>query len=724
WLAEARVHWGKDAAERESLYSRAFANYSWRQGLDRLLLGLAIDDDQDSPPLLGELLPLSQANGQENRQLLEKLGLFVDSLFALANSIPGEGLTVQEWSEKLTGILETFFLANSDSAFDYGVMANTIKQFTQNLLPSSYAGERITLPVVSSILSEALQSPQETAGFLSGKITCCSLLPMRSIPCKVIALLGMDEDAFPRQENPLGFSIIAQEGRPLDRRRQWEDRFLFLETLLSAQDYLLLYYHGQDECDQKEHSPSTVIAEMLEYIQLCTGESLADISAKIIIRHPLHAFSPQSFPGSSAQLFSPPGAAGLLRQIFSYDHGSWKVARGLLLRSQPDAATSQSDAATSQPDAATIEQNKPIPAELWPVFPASSFTGDILQLSLLELENCLIDASEFYAVRSLHLPGKDWSKAELSDWEEYQLSRLDQSALLRELSEKEIPTEADAAEYQLQYQRLLADNRLPVGEYGQLTYDELIHTGSFRDGEFKQEWQKRQKFSSSLVLDQVGTVWPEGVSEHRYCKALQDSQPEAWLTCEISGKFLARANANGVLHCSFKKETRGRQLLRFYVRHLYLAALQDQPCCSYLRNDHDRNGFCLGGLSQQKARDYLRRLLRVYILASRRPLPLFEYASLAAVTAGAPQKFADFPAAVHSSSKKYYEDYDSKYNKYVRTFWGEEFPMALTGPLAWYCYAPLMAEKIFKKLQKSSNENYCQRFFQPCNLLTFTTEGE
>lgn len=712
WLSEAKVHWGKDAAERELLYGRAFANYSWRQGLDRLLLGLAIDDEQDSPPLLGEqLLPLSQANGQENRQLLEKLGQFINALFALAKSIPREGLTVQEWSGKLTGILETFFLANADSAFDYGVMANTIQMFIQNLQPSNYAGKRITLPVVSSILSEALQIPQETAGFLSGKITCCSLLPMRSIPCKVIALLGMDEDAFPRQENPLGFSIIAQEGRPLDRRRQWEDRFLFLETLLSAQEYLLLYYHGQDEFDQKEHSPSTVIAEVLEYIQLCTGESLSDICSKIIIRHPLHAFSPKSFPDSSVHLFSPAGASGLLRQVFSYDRGSWKVARGLILRSQPAAATT--------------EEDNPFPAERWPVFPASSWQDDTLRLSLLELENCLIDASEFYAVHSLRLPGREWSKPELSDWEEYQLSRPDQQALLRELSEKEVLPQPETDEYQLHYKRLLADNRLPVGEYGRLTYDELIHTGSFRDGKFKQEWQQRQQFSGTLVLDGVGTVWPENVSDNEYFKVLQSAQPEALLTCEISGKFLAREHADGVLHCSFKKETRGRQLLRFYVRHLYLAALQDQPCCSYLRNDNDQMGFCLSGLSQEQARTYLRRLLRVYTLASQRPLPLFEYASLTAVTAGAPQKIAEFPAKVHSKSGQDYASYDAQYNQYVRAFWGEKFPMALAGPLAWYCYEPLMAKTIFGKLQKSDKaDDYCQRFFLPCDLLTFTPEGE
>ncbi|MCP4804055.1 MAG: exodeoxyribonuclease V subunit gamma, partial [Proteobacteria bacterium] len=46
-LARVHVHWGADAAHRGELDVPAGEHFSWRLGLDRLLVGLALDDDGD-----------------------------------------------------------------------------------------------------------------------------------------------------------------------------------------------------------------------------------------------------------------------------------------------------------------------------------------------------------------------------------------------------------------------------------------------------------------------------------------------------------------------------------------------------------------------------------------------------------------------------------------------------------------------------------------------------
>jgi len=82
-------------------------------------------------------------------------------------------------------------------------------------------------------------------GFLTGGLTFCALLPMRSIPFKVIGLIGMNDDAYPRQTQLLSFDLIARNPRPGDRSRRKDDRYLFLEAILSAREKLYISYIGQ-----------------------------------------------------------------------------------------------------------------------------------------------------------------------------------------------------------------------------------------------------------------------------------------------------------------------------------------------------------------------------------------------------------------------------------------------------------------------------------------------
>src|SRR5690606_21082631 len=77
--------------------------------------------------------------------------------------------------------------------------------------------------------------------FLTGGITFCTLVPMRSVPFEVVCLIGMNDEAFPRAHRPLSFDRMAQDVRRGDRSRRDDDRYLFLEALLSARRCLYIY---------------------------------------------------------------------------------------------------------------------------------------------------------------------------------------------------------------------------------------------------------------------------------------------------------------------------------------------------------------------------------------------------------------------------------------------------------------------------------------------------
>jgi exodeoxyribonuclease V gamma subunit len=123
------------------------------------------------------------------------------------------------------------------------------------------------------------------------------MLPMRSIPFKIIALLGINEGEFPKIGHIPTFDLIAQYFRKGDRSRRADDRYQFLEILLSARQQLIITYIGQSQASNEALPPSVVITELLDVLR--DYYQLTDL----IIRHPLHPFSQRYFDGSS-MLFS------------------------------------------------------------------------------------------------------------------------------------------------------------------------------------------------------------------------------------------------------------------------------------------------------------------------------------------------------------------------------------------------------------------------------------
>jgi len=127
------------------------------------------------------------------------------------------------------------------------------------------------------------------------------MVPMRSIPFRVVCLLGMNVAEFPRIQHVPQFDLTARAPRIGDRFRRNEDRYLFLEALLSARDVFYISYIGNSIQDNSERVPSVVVSELLDYIG--KGWRAGDTEA-LIVRHPLQPFSPSLFDGEDRRLFS------------------------------------------------------------------------------------------------------------------------------------------------------------------------------------------------------------------------------------------------------------------------------------------------------------------------------------------------------------------------------------------------------------------------------------
>ena len=290
WLQAAAVHWGLDGEHRrEWVPGTSGDDFTWAQGLERLLLGFAWGDEET---VVDERLLLPQVEGAD-ALLLGRLCAFIEALQALRRDL-GALRSVADWQQFLHDRVRLAFLAEGgplDAAHED--LVAVIRELGEHSRAAGFCRE-LPLAVVREVLQRSLQSPTRTGRqFLTGQVTVCSMVPMRSIPFKLVAVLGLNDGEFPRQRPPLGFDLMAQDRpRPGDRSRRGDDRYLFLEALVSARDALYLSYQGHDVRNNSERQPSLVLAELTRYLEQASHWRCSDLRTL-----PLQPFSADNYRG-------------------------------------------------------------------------------------------------------------------------------------------------------------------------------------------------------------------------------------------------------------------------------------------------------------------------------------------------------------------------------------------------------------------------------------------
>jgi len=272
--------------------------HTWVWGLKRLLLGYALPQCVacDKTPIFAGILPFDDIEGQHT-QTLAKLIAFLERLFGLELQLGGKKTLVQ-WSDTLTQMLDDIFSPDSEEETATQQL-RTLFALLRDLATQANYSEAVGLKLIKSWLNKQLQQSDSGAGFLTGNVTFCTLIPMRSLPFKVICLLGMDDSAFPRQHRSAEFDLIGLDPRAGDRSRRSDDRYCFLETLLSARQTLLISYTGRDIRNDALLPPSVLVAELIEVIvSSCRLQDGADIIEQIVINHRLQPFHSDYFTGN------------------------------------------------------------------------------------------------------------------------------------------------------------------------------------------------------------------------------------------------------------------------------------------------------------------------------------------------------------------------------------------------------------------------------------------
>ncbi|GEM_PF-121732 len=307
WLVDAGVHWGEDGDHRRRELGTAYREASWDFGIDRLLAGYAMRSGDDFS-VLG-VQPMDEIEGGR-AAALDGFLRFWRQLERYRNLLEQSRSPVR-WAALLDDLLDAFFEPDAE---DQAAMVE-VRRGLQGLTDAAGAGWHtgdISLSVVRAAVRPVLRQSSGRRHPWSEGVKFCSLLPMRGVPFRVVYLLGMNMEDYPRRIERPGFDLMREDYRPGDRSARVDDRWLFLEALLSARQAFHVSYIGQDMHRNEPRQPSVVVSELQDCLREGYDTGAFDKDGEIqpgrlFTRHALQPFSRANFHGgdrAATRLFS------------------------------------------------------------------------------------------------------------------------------------------------------------------------------------------------------------------------------------------------------------------------------------------------------------------------------------------------------------------------------------------------------------------------------------
>jgi exodeoxyribonuclease V gamma subunit len=291
WVAGTAVRWGLDGPHRRPWSLNGLYANTWAAGLDRLMLGVAMSEG-DSRTFAGtvpyEDITSSQVDlAGRLAELIARLG---DTLDRLVIPQPAGA-----WIQSLVEGTEALACSPTDELWQHEEMRSALAEVVAG--PDAIErGAVLTLDEARLLLADELRGRPTRANFRTGDLTICTLFPMRSVPHRVVALLGLDDGAFPRHPEVDGDDLLLAEPRVGDRDTRSEDRQLLLDALLAATDHLVITYCGRDERTNRPRPPCAPVAELLDVVD-ATARPADGGRARdtVVVHHPLQPFDARNF---------------------------------------------------------------------------------------------------------------------------------------------------------------------------------------------------------------------------------------------------------------------------------------------------------------------------------------------------------------------------------------------------------------------------------------------
>jgi exodeoxyribonuclease V gamma subunit len=297
WVAESGVRWGFDAPHREPFKLGSLQANTWRRGLDRMLVGVAMTEEDRR--LVQGVLPLDDVDSGAI-DLAGRFAEFVDRVKAAADSLT-EPKPIGRWVDAIAQAADSLTATSERDSWqrrELQRLLGDVDRESGQAGADAVAGAELELADVRVLLADRLRGRPTRANFRTGHLTVCTLVPMRSVPHRVVCVLGLDDGEFPRRTRRDGDDLLLADPHVGDRDPRTEDRQMLLDALMAATERLIVTYAGADERTNLRRPPAVPVGELLDVVDRTVRSETGSPRDQIVVHHPLQPFDPRNFvPG-------------------------------------------------------------------------------------------------------------------------------------------------------------------------------------------------------------------------------------------------------------------------------------------------------------------------------------------------------------------------------------------------------------------------------------------
>ncbi|WP_040356498.1 exodeoxyribonuclease V subunit gamma [Candidatus Photodesmus anomalopis] len=303
WIQESGIRWGLDSSIADEFNLPVSDQNTWKSGISRMFLGYAMSEQSGLFKSKDTMFfPYNEVQGMK-AEIAGKISYFIEKI-SFYRLLLKQSQSIDSWVKILFNLLGDFFSVDLEGEMILQSIRDCIYQLKKDLNDAGYQKNVESIVIVKYLESELLIKCN-SEHFLSGGVNFCNLIPMRSIPFKVVCLLGMNDGAYPRSSLPDSFNLMSGKIQLGDRTTRDDDRYLFLESILSAKHALYISYIGRSIRDNSEIFPSVLVSELVDYCknnyclkgtELLESQLSSDkLLKKLLQYHAMVPFSPSSF---------------------------------------------------------------------------------------------------------------------------------------------------------------------------------------------------------------------------------------------------------------------------------------------------------------------------------------------------------------------------------------------------------------------------------------------
>ncbi|MDF1622388.1 MAG: exodeoxyribonuclease V subunit gamma [Pseudohongiella nitratireducens] len=571
WIEGAGVRWGFNAEHRITYGFAAEYNpdtltlNTWLFGLKRMLLGYASG---------------SRESWQSVEPYTEVGGLGAASVGKLAHLISElehlwqlflQPAQVTTWVERIHQLMQTFFTVSDDA--DQAALNRIAKRLEQWQATSELAAfdDAIEVSIVHDHLQDLFEQRELSQRFLSGSLNFASLMPMRAIPFRRICLLGMNDADYPRQVTYSDFDLMRDDYRPGDRSRREDDRYLFLEAMLSAREHLYISWSAYSITDNAFCPPSVLVAQLRDYLTDTRGQRLLEA---VTHSYPLQPFSARYFDLDS--------------QLSTFAR-EW----------EPPEIASDAVHQPAQDESASAE--------------SSTQAQEPISIGLAELSQMMRNPAQEFFRQCLHVNFAKPDEEQSID-EPFSLSNLERWQVNQSILEQSIYRLAESATQSAStlnrmMDQIQASGTLPLPPFDREVKQQIAHTISHT---LEQIHELLSRHSRRLSL----TVSVQAEQGHIQ---LEDSIADVWAASDDTATAIRLVNTGSSIWAG-KQGNKGKPKWHYIARHwpYHLACQLNGPVTTWLVSAESSSALL--PLTPEQARQELQTLMMLYASNLQAPL--------------------------------------------------------------------------------------------------------